>query len=89
MTVQAHFIGGPWDGMVIAVREVYPFYEIAEMGEVQAWVPTGEGEGEFVQPRTVRYTLYDTWPVKYVLEGSTMAHKRKSKKKKKPNPKPY
>ncbi len=65
----ARFIGGPWDGMVIALEHVLPFYEIAEMGEVQAWVPTGEGTGEFVKPRTVRYTLYDDWPVKYLVEG--------------------
>lgn len=87
MTVKAHFIGGPWDGMVIEVRQVYPDYEIAEMGTIDPWADTLE-LGEFVQPRTVRYTLYDNWPVKYVLEGSDMAHKKKSKKKK-PNPKPY
>lgn len=67
--VTARFIGGPWDGMVIDIERAYEFYEIAELGEVQAWVPDDEDGGEFVRPRTLRYTLYDTWPVKYVLEG--------------------
>lgn len=69
MSIPARFIGGPWDGMVIALREVLPYYEIAEMGVIDSWVPT-EGGGEFVRPRTLRYTLYDNWPVKYLVDPS-------------------
>lgn len=64
---RARFIGGPWDGMCIDIAKAYEYYEIAEMGVIDPWVPT-EGGGEFVRPRTLRYTLYDSWPVKYLFD---------------------
>ena len=69
MSVQARFIGGPWDGIVIALEKVTEFYEIAE----SVPLTPADFKAEQPQPRFPRiehhrYQLYDTWPVKYLHE---------------------
>lgn len=67
---QARFIGGPWDGVVISVNDVYETYDIAEMEPIQPWdEPRLDDPLHAVSPKKVRYTLYDNWPVKYLAKG--------------------
>ncbi len=67
--ISAKFIGGPWDGMELTLDEVCPFYDIAEcsdnLQERTAWTDAIKP----VETKRVRYHLYDTWPVKYLVEG--------------------
>ncbi len=67
MSVTARFIGGPLDGQLIAIFKAIPFYEVAEHGDINSWV-LPESPCKPIEIRTVRYQLYDTWPVKYLFE---------------------
>lgn len=67
---QAKFIGGPWDGVTISIKDVYEYYEVAELEPMEPWSePRLDDPLHRVSPNRVRYTLYDDWPVKYLAEG--------------------
>jgi len=68
MSVNAKFIGGPWHGRLVEIRELLPFYEVALMDDMY---PGGWYLSATIEPievRTVRYQLYDNCPVKYLAE---------------------
>ena len=70
--VHAKFIGGPWDGMEMAIERAFEYYDIAELGVTlqgkAAWTDS-TSFSKPVETKRVRYHLYDTWPVKYLVEG--------------------
>lgn len=68
----ALFIGGPWDGQRMALRDTPPFYDIAELEDISpGFIDEQASASDPVAFNKIRYELYDNWPVKYLVEGAT------------------
>lgn len=53
--VTAHFIGGPWDGRVVVLREPRDYFEVAVLPPLPAYIPVEE---EFTEAITVERFTY-------------------------------
>lgn len=72
-SVEARFIGGPWDGRVELVP--YPprqrWYVPMKQSTVPTWIPQGGEAAPNFKPRA-EYVLWDDWPVRYRYSRVTL-----------------